>query len=91
MNKWKGITSLLIILTIVGLGIYDAVAIHFGGTSASISQTLNIWSFKYPAMTFAMGFLMGHLYWRTKPNAELTSLEAKLAEREDELRKALEK
>lgn len=75
MINWKKYTAIFIVSVIVAIALYDVIAIQGGGTEASISHMLITWSYQYPAMTFLMGFTMGHLFWRmrdTKETAKLT-------------------
>lgn len=71
---WKKITSLLIIALIAIIAVYDVVAINQGGTEASISHVLRVWSHKYPAITFSVGFTCGHLFWPITLTARLKKL-----------------
>lgn len=72
--KWGRYTVIFIAATFLSIIVYDTLAIMGGGTEASISHVINVWSYKYPAFTFAMGFVMGHLFWRTRPTKELDAL-----------------
>ena len=63
--NWKKWTAIFVLSVVVLIIIYDIIAIMGGGTEASISHMLLIWSYKYPAFTFAMGFVCGHIFWRT--------------------------
>lgn len=67
MKKW---TIIFIVALIVIIAVYDVIAIYFGGTEASISSLLIMYSYQYPAGTFLIGFTAGHLFWRMKPNKE---------------------
>jgi len=67
-------TVYFIALTIMLIAIWDVYAIVNGGTEASISHTMIVWSYKYPAFTFLMGFVMGHLFWRVRETKELTEV-----------------
>jgi len=68
----KDKTSLFIVgyafISIIIIGAYDVYAILNGGTEASISHTIMMWSYKYPAFTFVsglgLGFILGHLFWQ---------------------------
>jgi hypothetical protein len=62
----KKLTKIFIGVTIVVIAGYDVFAILDSGTEASISWTMITWSYEYPAFTFAMGFVCGHLFWRSK-------------------------
>lgn len=77
MNKWKNYTllvTLAIPLLIVIILIYDAFAVHFGGTEASISSLIINASYKMPFMVLCIGYfngiLHGHLFWRMRPNKD---------------------
>jgi len=59
----KNLAAIFIISIIVLIAVVDGYLIYTGGTSASISNQLIIWSYEYPAFTFLMGFTMGHLFW----------------------------
>lgn len=59
----KKITSIFVLAMIVAIAAYDVWAIYAGGTEASVSHLLRVWSYKYPAITFSFGFVMGHLFW----------------------------
>lgn len=67
------IVSLLAIVTVL-IAVYDVWAISKGGTEASISHLLFVWSYKYPMFTWLAGFtpgvLVGHLFWRIRDTAE---------------------
>lgn len=60
----KAITKLVIGVFIVGLLGYDVYAYMAGGQEATVSNTMIVWSHEYPAMTFLIGFAMGHLFWQ---------------------------
>ena len=62
----KKMTVLFVMIIIVAIAVYDAIAITKGGTEASISHLLITWSYEFPAFTFAMGFTMGHLFWKIR-------------------------
>ena len=55
--------AIFIIVTILAIAIFDTYLILDEGTNASISNQLIEWSYDYPAFTFIMGFVMGHLFW----------------------------
>lgn len=77
MNKWKSITQkvmMLIIVAIVLILVYDAIAIMNGGTEASISSAIIVMSYKHPSVVAFIclftGILIGHLFWRMAPNKD---------------------
>lgn len=64
-EKVRKLTGWMIVLLVAAGGLYDVFAFTMGGTEGTISHVVNSWSYNYPAFTFAVGFLMGHLFWRT--------------------------
>lgn len=66
----KKTTIIVSISAFIILAIYDVVAIHYGGTEASISSLIINFSYKMPMFTFCCGFVMGHLFWRMKSNKD---------------------
>lgn len=80
----KKITMLVIFIAVLGIAAYDVYAIAMGGTEASISHTIMVWSYKYPAMTFATGFLCGHLFWRTLDTKKSNKIAANVREKDQE-------
>ena len=62
--KVKEITGWFIILIFLLIVGYDVYAYIAGGQEATISSLISQeWIYQYPAFTFAMGFVMGHLFW----------------------------
>lgn len=57
------ITTIIIILVVAGLLIYDVFAIAKWGMHESVSYKIYDWSFKFPLIPFAFGLLMGHFFW----------------------------
>ncbi len=70
----KKITSMVILLLIVIVAVYDVYAIAKGGTEASISHTLRVWAHKYIALPFSFGFVCGHLFWPISLTEKLKQL-----------------
>ncbi len=58
------ITKIVLIAAVVLLVVYDIAAIVFFGDIATISWNVYSWSKTYPIIPFAIGFVMGHLFWR---------------------------
>jgi hypothetical protein len=79
----KKITSLvtfgLIPLIIVIILAFDVYAIQVGGTEASISSLLIVSAYKMPFMVYMIGLingiLVGHLFWRMKPNEDTKEID----------------
>ena len=60
-------TKLFTALAIGAMLVYDVYAYMQGGQDATISSVvITDWSKNYPAFTFMVGFLMGHLFWPLK-------------------------
>lgn len=83
--NWKQVTKLvigLILLIVVLVLIYDAIAIMKAGTEASISSFIITNAYKMPFAVYMLGLfngiLIGHLFWRMKGNKD--TLEIKLDE-----------
>jgi len=68
----KKMTLFFIIACIFVIIIYDVYAIYIGGTEASISSTIIVWSYNMPLVPFAAGVLCGHLFWRMRENKDTT-------------------
>ena len=56
-------TIAVIWLTVVILGLYDIYALYRGGFVNTISWQIYFYSKKYPIIPFAIGILMGHIFW----------------------------
>lgn len=67
-------TVAFIMGAIGAIAIWDVIAIMGGGSEASISHTMIVWSYEYPAFTFLMGFVMGHLFWRVRGTKTLEDM-----------------
>lgn len=77
MQNWKKYTVIFIVLLFVGVAVYDVLAIINGGTEASISSTMIMWSYRFPAFPFLIGFVCGHLFWRMKENKDTATIGVK--------------
>lgn len=66
ISQLKKMTAIFIVVIILLIAGFDAYVLIEGGTEASISYTMFTWSKEYPVFTFAMGFTMGHLFWRIR-------------------------
>lgn len=78
-NKTKLVTFFVIPALIVGILIYDVIAINVGGTEASISSLLITSAYKMPFMVYMIGMfngiLVGHLFWRMKTNKDTKEID----------------
>lgn len=72
--NWKKVTQLFVMILFVSIFLYDAVAIYQGGTEASVSYRIILWSYDFPAFTFLVGFCMGHLFWRMRDTEKTRGL-----------------
>jgi hypothetical protein len=79
-TNWKQLTIIFMAVMFCAIAVWDVLAISQGGTEASISSTIITWTYKFPAFTFLMGFIMGHLFWRMKPNDETKFIDQKKEE-----------
>lgn len=74
------LTFMIIPALVAAILIYDAIAIHYGGTEASISSLIIISSYQMPFMVFCIGFFMGllfgHLFWRMRSNKDTKSIDS---------------
>ena len=61
------LTSLIVTITIIGLGIYDLAVVVFSGTPGTISQFFVDVGFDAPAVVFAIAFTCGHWFGYMKP------------------------
>jgi hypothetical protein len=61
--SWKLTTALLLIVTVLGLVVYDMFAEALGGDASTISQVIYWAARTVPAVAFGAGFLCGHLFW----------------------------
>lgn len=70
--------TLAIVIAVVVILAYDAVAVMNGGTEASISSLIITLSYKQPLVPalvgWFIGLLMGHLFWRMKGNDDTRAL-----------------
>ena len=56
----------------VVIAAFDIYVMIYGGTGTTISHEIIVMSYKYPAFTFLVGFIAGHLFWRM-PGTEDTN------------------
>lgn len=72
------ITIVVIPLLILAVLIYDAIAVIYGGTEASISNLIITSAYQMPFMVLCIGFflgiLCGHLFWRMRGNEDTKKL-----------------
>lgn len=62
--------AIAILASVVIIGLVDVFLFIKGGTEATISHIILVWSYNYPIFTFAFGVLCGHFFWRTRDTKE---------------------
>ena len=62
----KKITMIFVPAVILAILGYDVFAYMNGGQQSTVSNVVIEWSHQYPAMTFFIGFVMGHLFWQMR-------------------------
>ena len=71
--KLKAASKWFIVGIVVLSAVYDLAALAIGGVDATISQAVGInGSFDAPTIPFAVGMLMGHLFWPQKRHNAVT-------------------
>lgn len=60
----KSITKYFVWGMVALVAAYDVVIMAIGGKESSISHYLITASYEYPAIPLAVGFVLGHLFWR---------------------------
>lgn len=68
MTRTAMVTTGLIII----LGIYDLIAINHGGLPLSVSKFLQNSALEAPFVSFAIGFVCGHIFGYMKPDDNKT-------------------
>lgn len=63
---------ILIFLIVIG---YDGAVIAVKGFEFSVSNTLIVWAYKFPIVSFAAGFVCGHLFWRMRASPQVAKIE----------------
>lgn len=63
-------TVAVISVFVLGLIAYDIWTISVIGYESTVSWTMYSWSQRFPVISFAVGFVMGHLFW---PNAKISN------------------
>lgn len=58
------ITIYVIIVSVIGLLLYDLYAYMKGGTKATISYVIVKSAYSMPLIAFFWGLLTGHFFWR---------------------------
>jgi TRAP-type uncharacterized transport system fused permease subunit len=61
-------TAILVTTCVIILGIYDLVVVATNGIDQSISRFLQETAFGSPLITFAFGFIAGHIFGYMKPS-----------------------
>jgi hypothetical protein len=61
--QWQTTTKYFILISVALIIVYDIFALIFGGVESTISHIVLNSSKAMPAISFAAGFLCGHLFW----------------------------
>lgn len=72
---FKKLTSIVTIVTVVLVLVYDVIAIVNGGTEASISSLVITKSYEQPLIPLLVGIVIGHLFWRMKGNKDTRKID----------------
>jgi hypothetical protein len=62
----RKITKVVLVATVLLLGVYDLIAALGWGAGATLSRIVGFEASQAPAVPFAIGFVMGHLFWHQK-------------------------
>lgn len=63
LSKPDFLLAILLLLVIILIYCWDAYAMASGQPNESVSALLQKWSSSQPVLPFAVGFLLGHLFW----------------------------
>jgi hypothetical protein len=72
---WKRITFIFVLSMAISVLAYDGFVMLKAGYEASVSHTVIIMAYKYPVMTFLVGFVCGHLFWRMGASKETDQID----------------
>jgi hypothetical protein len=72
---FKKITFIFIITVLIVVLGYDGFVMLKAGYEASISHTIIVMAYKYPIMTFLIGMVCGHLFWRMGASKETDAID----------------
>jgi len=73
--KTKNLTMIVVLAIVVLAIVYDFYAIALGGTEASISHLIIVYSHKYPLIPFLFGILCGHFFWQMKITDDMRKID----------------
>ena len=60
---WKTITIIFCVAVTAAAIAFDVLVYREGGVSATISRVARAAAMNYPIIPFAVGVLIGHLFW----------------------------
>lgn len=63
VNLMSMITAWLLLAVLVMVGIWDVYTLLYGESGQSVSQYLHRLATAWPILPFAVGVLIGHLFW----------------------------
>jgi hypothetical protein len=64
--SWWG--ALLFFAVLVAIGVFDFIALYSGGRNSTISAVVQQLSREYPLLPLAIGLILGHLFFPTRPS-----------------------
>lgn len=57
------LVSIVLLTALLLVGLYDAIAMMFYGTSYTVSYVVRNWSSSFPIISLLVGLVIGHLFW----------------------------
>lgn len=58
----RGITSVILLVGMISLGIYDFFAYINGGTCSTVSKVIHDSGISSPAILLVIGYILGHIF-----------------------------
>ena len=63
MTRWQWYSLIFVITCFMAMGVWDAIAICYGGRKATISYLFTMLAYYWPLGVFILGAVVGHLFW----------------------------
>ena len=61
------ITQIIVILSVLFIIIFDIIIYKMRGVESTVSRIVLYWAKEYPIIPFAVGVVIGHLFWAQTP------------------------
>ena len=61
--NWRNLTTMVLIVGTATVILFDAIVAWRGGAGATISEVVLATALRRPIVPFALGVLVGHLFW----------------------------